>query len=694
MNVPEIFGSLVFNDKTMQKALKPETYKAFKAVAENGGTLSKACADEIACAMKTWAVERGATHYTHWFQPMTGITAEKHDSFIAPDENAAGGAIMQFSGKQLIQGEPDASSFPSGGLRSTFEARGYTAWDTSGCAFIKDGTLCIPTAFISYGGQVLDKKTPLLRSMSALKSRVLRFLTLIGKSAKSIGITAGVEQEYFLIDKKLFDKRKDLISCGRTLLGARPVKGQELEDHYFGTIRPRVLAYMQELDAELWKLGILAKTRHNEAAPAQHELAPIHTEVSTAADHNQLTMEFMKKVADRHGLACLLHEKPFAGVNGSGKHNNWSLTADGENLLEPGKNPENNLPFLLLLAAVLRAADEHQDLLRLCTATAGNDHRLGSGEAPPAILSVYLGSELTDILENMCAGKCYQRKKAERIVLGNATPVPEFLQDTADRNRTSPLAFTGNKFEFRMLGASVNVAEPNVMLNAAVADALEYICARLEKEGADETSVKKLIAELYTRHKRIVFNGNNYSADWIEEANRRGLLNLAATPDALPYGTNEKNAALMERLGVYSLRELESRREILTENYCKVISIEALTLLSMTVKEVLPASFYYQNELCTVIEQKAELDVSAEAEKALLKKIAALSDKAYKRKIALEKALEKAKCEKSLHAASKAFYGVAFTYMHNLRECCDALETLVSKKHWPFPTYSELLFSV
>ena len=691
-SIPELFGCLVFNDSAMKQHLSKETYQAFKNAAAREETLPLSIADAIADAMKGWAVGMGATHYTHWFQPMTGLAAEKHDSFITRAQD--GTAIMRFSGKELIKGEPDASSFPSGGLRSTFEARGYTAWDTSNYAFIKDGTLCIPSAYISYSGQVLDKKTPLLRSMRALSDQVKRCLKLLGKTPSSINITVGCEQEYFLVDRELFDKRKDLISCGRTLLGARPVKGQELEDHYFGTIKPRVIAYMQELDRELWKLGIFAKTRHNEAAPAQHELAPVFTTVNTATDHNQLTMEVMKKVAAKHNLACLLHEKPFAGVNGSGKHNNWSLsTADGENLLDPGKKPESNLQFLLFLSAVLKGADDHQDLLRLSVATAGNDHRLGAGEAPPAILSIYLGDELTEILESFVNGKTYTHKNAERVQFGIGS-IPDFMRDTSDRNRTSPFAFTGNKFEFRMPGSALNVSEPNIMLNAAIADALDVLCTKLEKTGVTDAAVKKLIADTYSAHKRIIFNGNNYSTEWRLEAEKRGLLNLKTTPDALPYLSRNENITLFKRLNIYSASEVESRQEILLENYCKVISIEALTLLSMAVKEVLPAAFKYAGELADNVAKKTALNVSAKAEAELLTKISQLSDKLWAAKLKLEESLTAANKAPDVLAEARAFCELTLLSMQKLRSFCDELETLVSKKLWPFPTYSELLFSV
>ena len=691
-SVPEIFGSLVFNDKVMKERLPKDAYTALKKTVKNGETLDPALAGTIADVMKDWAIEKGATHYTHWFQPMTGITAEKHDSFISPQSD--GTVIMKFSGKELIKGEPDASSFPSGGLRSTFEARGYTAWDASSYAFIKDGTLCIPTAFISYSGQVLDKKTPLLRSMNVLSAQVKRFLKLFGKTTAHVNVTVGAEQEYFLITKEMFDKRKDLITTGRTLLGARPPKGQEMEDHYFGNIKPRVIAYMEDLDRELWKLGIFAKTRHNEVAPAQHELAPIFTALNVANDQNQLTMEIMKKVADRHGLVCLLHEKPFAGVNGSGKHNNWSVSTDeGENLLDPGKTPDSNLQFLLMLTAVIKAVDKHQDLMRLSVATAGNDHRLGGNEAPPAIFSVFIGSQLEDILESMSGGKAYTQKKAGKMKLG-VEAIPEFSSDTADRNRTSPFAFTGNKFEFRMLGSSINIACPNIILNTCVADVLDEICTKLEKSKNFDADLKKVIAENYSAHKRIVFNGNNYSEEWREEAARRGLINLKTTPEALPNYTRPENIELFEKHKVYTAQELKARQEILLENYCKIVNIEALTMLSMVTKEILPSCFKYMNELADTVTKKAALGIKSVTETALLKRITALTDSAYSSKTKLEKAIADAKSVEPVENASKFYQENVVTSMQELRVSCDELETLVYKKLWPFPTYADILFSV
>lgn len=691
-NVPELFGSLVFNDKVMKERLPKETYLSLKKTVDKGEPLDPALANTIAAVMKDWAIEHGATHYTHWFQPMTGITAEKHDSFISP--NGDGTVIMNFSGKELIHGEPDASSFPSGGLRSTFEARGYTAWDPSSYAFIKDGALCIPTAFISYSGQVLDKKTPLLRSMKAIDRQAVRVLHAIGdKKVSRVVATVGPEQEYFLIDKELWLKRKDLIFSGRTLFGARPPKGQELEDHYFGNIRPRVIAYMDDLDRELWKLGILAKTRHNEVAPAQHELAPIFTSVNVATDHNQLTMEVMKKVADRHGLVCLLHEKPFAGVNGSGKHDNWSISTDtGENLLNPGKTPETNLRFLLFLSAVIKAVDEHQDLLRLSVASAGNDHRLGANEAPPAIISIFLGGELTSILESMQSGTAYKGKKGNKMQV--AESIPEFMSDTTDRNRTSPLAFTGNKFEFRSLGSTFNIACPNVMLNTSVADVLMQFADRLEKAEDAEKETRAIITETYAAHKRIVFNGNNYSPEWVQEAKKRGLLNLRTTPEALPYYSRKQNLELFARHKVYTAEEICAREEILLENYCKVLNIEALTMLDMAGKEIIPACLAYSKGLADAMAQKIAIGVSCDVERDILTKINSLISAAYKANEKLAVAAVKVKSVEGAAAQAAAYRDTVFAAMQELRASCDELETLMPKNHWPMPTYADLLFSV
>ena len=691
-NVPEIFGSLVFGDSVMKRSLPKETYRAFRALVDAGKPLTLEVANVVAHEMKEWAISKGATHYTHWFQPMTGITAEKHDSFINPIGD--GTVIMSFSGKELIKGEPDASSFPNGGLRSTFEARGYTAWDPTCDAFIKDGTLCIPTAFCSYSGQVLDKKTPLLRSTKALSDQAVRLLKVFGKTTDKVVTTVGPEQEYFLIDKALYLKRKDLIFSGRTLFGAKPPKGQELEDHYFGSIRPRVLAFMADLDEQLWKMGILAKTRHNEVAPAQHELAPIYTLVNVAADHNQLTMEFMRKIADKHGLMCLLHEKPFAGVNGSGKHNNWSIsTAEGENLLEPGKNPQENLLFLTILSAVIAAVDDHQDLLRLSVASAGNDHRLGANEAPPAIISMYLGDELTAILESIETGKHYEHIKATAMKLG-VDVIPEFMRDTTDRNRTSPFAFTGNKFEFRMLGSTSNISCPNTMINAAVAEKFDEFATRLEKSADLNADVYALIKESYAKHKRIVFNGNGYSEEWTAEAERRGLLNLKNTPDALVRYTDEKNLKLLAKYGIYTPVEVAARQEILLDNYSKIINIEAQTMIEMANKEVIPACAKFTADLAEGIAKKAALGISALAETDVAKKVSELTDRAYAATKVLEDVVVEAKLIENVVEAAHNYHDKVVVAMQELRAACDAAETIVSKEYWPFPTYSDLLFSV
>ena len=691
-NVPEIFGSLVFGDSVMKRSLPKETYRAFRSLVDAGKPLTLEVANVVAHEMKEWAISKGATHYTHWFQPMTGITAEKHDSFINPIGD--GTVIMSFSGKELIKGEPDASSFPNGGLRSTFEARGYTAWDPTCDAFIKDGTLCIPTAFCSYSGQVLDKKTPLLRSTKALSDQAVRLLKVFGKTTDKVVTTVGPEQEYFLIDKALYLKRKDLIFSGRTLFGAKPPKGQELEDHYFGSIRPRVLAFMADLDEQLWKMGILAKTRHNEVAPAQHELAPIYTLVNVAADHNQLTMEFMRKIADKHGLMCLLHEKPFAGVNGSGKHNNWSIsTAEGENLLEPGKNPQENLLFLTILSAVIAAVDDHQDLLRLSVASAGNDHRLGANEAPPAIISMYLGDELTAILESIETGKHYEHIKATAMKLG-VDVIPEFMRDTTDRNRTSPFAFTGNKFEFRMLGSTSNISCPNTMINAAVAEKFDEFATRLEKSADLNADVYALIKESYAKHKRIVFNGNGYSEEWTAEAERRGLLNLKNTPDALVRYTDEKNLKLLAKYGIYTPVEVAARQEILLDNYSKIINIEAQTMIEMANKEIIPACAKFTADLAAGIAKKAALGISALAETDVAKKVSELTDRAYAATKVLEDVVVEAKLIENVAEAAHNYHDKVVVAMQELRAACDAAETIVSKEYWPFPTYSDLLFSV
>ncbi len=688
-NIPELFGSLVFNDKVMRERLPKDTYKALKKTIADGASLEPTVANVVANAMKDWAIEKGATHYTHWFQPMTGVTAEKHDSFITPCD---GGIIMNFSGKELIKGEPDASSFPSGGIRATFEARGYTAWDPSSFAFIKDGALCIPTAFMSYTGAVLDKKTPLLRSMNVLSKQAARIVTLFGTPCDKVNTTVGAEQEYFLVDRELYYKRKDLIYTGRTLFGARPPKGQELEDHYFGSLRPRVLAFMDDLDRELWKLGILAKTRHNEVAPAQHELAPIFSSVNVATDHNQLTMEVMRKVAEKHNLICLLHEKPFAGVNGSGKHNNWAMsTASGENLLDPGKNPAENTRFLLFLAAIIKAVDLHQDLLRLSVATAGNDHRLGANEAPPAILSMYLGDELTGILEAMAAGVPVSKKQRDRFTTG-VDAIPTFMADTTDRNRTSPFAFTGNKFEFRMLGSSVNLACPNVMLNTSVADVLKEFADTLEKSKDVEADAKKLIVETYNAHKRIVFNGNNYSDEWTAEAARRGLLNLKTTPDALSYYDRKENVAMFERHKIYTKAEIKARQEILLENYCKVIGIEAMAMSQIVSKQILPAAIQYTDVLLQSAAHKAAAGLQAIAENELAARITELTNSAYATLARLNANAVAAKDVSDVLAAARNYHDAVFLTMQELRVSCDELETVVAREYWPFPTYGDLMY--
>lgn len=693
-SINEIFASNVFNDSVMQQRLPKETYKALQRTIKDGRSLDPNAATVVANAMKDWAIEKGATHFTHWFQPLSGLSAEKHDSFISPTKD--GKVIMEFSGKELIQGEPDASSFPSGGLRATFEARGYTAWDPTSYAFIKDGVLCIPTAFCSYGGEALDKKTPLLRSMQAINKQALRVLKLFGNSdVKSVKTTVGPEQEYFLIDEDVYNKRKDLIYTGRTLFGAKPPKGQELEDHYFGIIKPRVQAFMKDLNEELWKLGILAKTEHNEVAPAQHELAPIFTTTNIAADHNQLTMEIMQKVAKKHHMVCLLHEKPFAGVNGSGKHNNWSLTTDtGVNLLNPGDTPYENAQFLTFLCAVIKAVDEYQDMLRVSVASAGNDHRLGANEAPPAVVSMFLGTELTEILEAIEKDKPYGGKEKELLKIGVHT-LPKFPKDSTDRNRTSPFAFTGNKFEFRMLGSSSSVSCTNVVLNTAVAEELKEFADTLEGAGDFEEALHELIKKTITEHKRIIFNGNGYDDKWIAEAEKRGLLNLRTTPDCLPYSLHEKNLKLFISHKVYSETEMRARYEILSENYCKIINIEALTMIDMAKKDILPAVSKYSHELSdTVIAKAACGDIDASYEKELLAKVSRLNAAAYKKTEKLEKAVVKAKEISDTTELSKYYKDAVFAAMSELRITVDELETLVPATDWPYPSYGEMLFSV
>ena len=693
-SINEIFASNVFNDSVMRERLPKETYKALQRTIKDGRSLDPNAATVVANAMKDWAIEKGATHFTHWFQPLSGLSAEKHDSFISPTSD--GKVIMEFSGKELIQGEPDASSFPSGGLRATFEARGYTAWDPTSYAFIKDGVLCIPTAFCSYGGEALDKKTPLLRSMQAINKQALRVLKLFGKTdVKSVKTTVGPEQEYFLIDEDVYNKRKDLIYTGRTLFGAKPPKGQELEDHYFGIIKPRVQAFMKELNDELWKLGILAKTEHNEVAPAQHELAPIFTTTNIAADHNQLTMEIMQKVAKKHHMVCLLHEKPFAGVNGSGKHNNWSLTTDtGVNLLNPGDTLYENAQFLTFLCAVIKAVDEYQDMLRVSVASAGNDHRLGANEAPPAVVSMVLGTELTDVLKAIEQDEPYGSREKEILKIGVHT-LPKFPKDSTDRNRTSPFAFTGNKFEFRMLGSSSSVSCTNVVLNTAVAEELKQFADELEGAANFEEALHELIKKTVTDHKRIIFNGNGYDDAWIAEAEKRGLLNLRSTPECLPYSLHEKNMKLFISHKVYSETEMRARYEILSENYCKIINIEALTMIDMAKKDILPAVSKYSHELSdTVIAKAACGDIDAGYEKELLAKVSKLNTAAYKKTEKLEQAVLKAKEISETQELSMYYKDAVFAAMSELRITVDELETVVPADIWPYPSYGDMLFSV
>ncbi len=694
-NVPAIFGSNVFSDKVMREKLPKDVYNKLKKTIEKGADLDIDVANAVAIAMKDWAVEKGATHFTHWFQPMTGITAEKHDSFISP--SGEGEIIMEFSGKSLIKGEPDASSFPSGGLRATFEARGYTAWDPTSYAFIKDGVLSIPTAFCSYSGEVLDKKTPLLRSMEVINEQSLRILKLFGKTdVGAVNTTVGPEQEYFLIDKSVYNKRRDLVLCGRTLLGAKSPKGQELEDHYFGAIKPRVHAFMKELDEELWKLGIMAKTEHNEVAPGQHELAPIFSTTNIACDHNQLTMEFMKKIAAKYDMACLLHEKPFAGVNGSGKHNNWSLSTDnGINLLEPGKSPEDNAQFLLFLVAVIKAVDDHADMLRVSVASAGNDHRLGANEAPPAIVSIFLGDELTAILESIEKSTPYDKKANEVIKIG-ASVLPPFPKDTTDRNRTSPFAFTGNKFEFRMLGSAQSIAGPNIVLNTAVADVLAQFADKLEKADDLNSAITEIIRDTVKKHKRIIFNGNSYSEEWVKESERRGLLNLRSTADALPFFKAEKNIKLFSKHKVFTKAEVESRCELMLENYIKVLSIEVQTIIGMVNRDILPAVVAYSAELAkSGIDKKAlSENISTVYETTLTEKLSKLCECLYNSVSELEAAVLNAKDIEDSAECAKYFSNTVFEKMCLVRQTTDELETLVAAKYWPYPIYSELLFSV
>ena len=691
--VEEIFGSKVFDESVMREKLAKDTYRELEKTIRDGKQLNIKIANAVAHAMKEWAIEQGATHYTHWFQPMTGVTAEKHDGFINPDKD--GKVIMEFSGKELIKGEPDASSFPNGGLRATFEARGYTAWDPTSYAFIKTGVLCIPTAFCSYSGHALDKKTPLLRSMQAINKQALRIVKLFGHDdVHTIKTTVGPEQEYFLVDQKYYEQRKDLIYTGRTLFGAPCPKGQELEDHYFGTIKTRVQEFMTDLNKELWKLGILAKTEHNEVAPAQHELAPIFTTTNIATDHNQLTMELIQRVAKKHGLVALLHEKPFEGINGSGKHNNWSLSTDtGLNLLEPGDTPHENAQFLVFLAAIIKAVDEHQDLLRLSVATAGNDHRLGANEAPPAIISIFLGDELTAVLQAIEADQPYDGKEKELMKIG-ATVLPKFPKDSTDRNRTSPFAFTGNKFEFRMPGSNSSIAGCNIVLNTVIADELEKSANILEGADDFETTLHALIKDTIKNHKRIIFNGNGYDDSWIEEAEKRGLLNLKTTPDALPYFKTEENIELFERQKVLSKEEVESRYEILMDEYEKEINIEALTMLDIAKKDILPAASKFSRELTDTIANKKAIGIDLTYELETTKKVSEALTEAYQAMVTLEKDVEK------LHAIDdvekSAFYVRDFIIqdMAALRKPCDELEVVTSNEDWPFPTYGKLLFGI
>lgn len=694
--VPEIFGSMVFNDQKMQERLPKSTYKALKKTIQNGEPLDLSVANVVAAAMKDWAVEMGCTHYTHWFQPMTGITAEKHDSFIAP--NGEGQVIMEFSGKELVKGEPDASSFPSGGIRATFEARGYTTWDPTSYAFVKDGTLYIPTAFCSYTGEVLDKKTPLLRSMERINTEAVKILHLLGKeNVTRVTTTVGPEQEYFLIDKDAYDQREDLIYTGRTLFGAKAPKGQELDDHYFGAIKTRVAAYMKDLDEELWKLGILAKTKHNEVAPSQHELAPIFTTTNIATDHNELTMEVMKKVAERHGLVCLLHEKPFAGVNGSGKHNNWSISTNaGENLLDPGKTPENNLQFQLFLAAVVKAVHEYQDLLRITVASAGNDHRLGANEAPPAIISMYLGDDLGELVDSIINDREYVSKGKQKMRTG-VDVLPDFMKDTSDRNRTSPFAFTGNKFEFRALGSSLNIACPNYMLNTMVAEELSEFYDELKDADDMDAAIKALVKKVFTEHQNIIFNGNNYAPEWVEEAERRGLLNLKSLPDAMEHFLDKKNIDLFVKNKICSADEIRARYEIELESYSKQINIEALTMIDMAKKNILPAVTSYVRDLTdTALAKKALSDaIPTSVEEDL---ITSLSNKlvCFSKKTAeLEEAVIKASdySDDNLKYA-KYYRETVFALMQELRAVGDAMETETASEYWPYPSYGELLFGV
>lgn len=693
MDVPAMFGENVFNDSVMRNRLPKDVYKSLKKTIEEGAPLDISVANVVANAMKDWAVEKGVTHYTHWFQPMTGVTAEKHDGFISPTKD--GKVMMEFSGKELVVGEPDASSFPNGGIRSTFEARGYTAWDPTSFAFVMNGSLYIPTAFCSYTGEVLDKKTPLLRSMEALNKQALRILKLFGNtSVGRVVSTVGPEQEYFLIDEKVYEQREDLKLTGRTLFGAKAPKGQELEDHYFGSIKPRVAAFMAELDAELWKFGVLAKTKHNEVAPAQHELAPVFTTTNIACDHNQLTMNLMKKIARKHGMVCLLHEKPFEGINGSGKHNNWSMSTDtGVNLLDPGKTPADNAQFMLFLAAVIKGVDEYQDLLRVSVASAGNDHRLGANEAPPAIISMFLGEELQKVVDDIISGS--RSGAAEKTVMRlGVDALPDFPKDSTDRNRTSPFAFTGNKFEFRMLGSAFSISCTNTIINTIVADELERFADRLE--GAEDFNAKlnEVVAEAIREHSRIIFNGNGYSKEWQEEAERRGLRNYRTTADALPHYTDEENLRLFERHGVYSRREIASRTEILLENYVKTIAIEANTMTAMAKKKIYPAVNEYIRSLCSAADAKAAYGAIAEEDKAVIRLLATDNDCMMKTVKELEKLLSEALSKENFREKSRYIADVVIPVMNEIRRYADEMEVNTAKAYWPMPTYEDILFSV
>ena len=696
-NISELYGSLVFNDKVMRSKLPKDMYKALKKTIESGTHLELDVANSVAVAMKEWATENGATHYTHWFQPMTNVTAEKHDSFISPTGD--GQVIMDFSGKELVKGEPDASSFPSGGLRATFEARGYTAWDPTSPAFIKDGTLYIPTAFCSYSGEALDKKTPLLRSMQTLDKEATNLLHIIGnKDIKHVNTTVGPEQEYFLVDKELYKQRKDLVFCGRTLIGAPAPKGQEMEDHYFGALKPRVAAYMHDLDVELWKLGIPAKTKHNEVAPAQHELAPVFDTTNVAVDHNQLTMEVMKKVADKHGLVCLLHEKPFEGINGSGKHNNWSMITDtGVNILDPGKTPAENTQFLIFLTAVIKAVDEYADVLRISVASAGNDHRLGANEAPPAVVSVFLGDELTEVLKSIENDEYFAGSRAVQMDIG-AKVLPHFVKDNTDRNRTSPFAFTGNKFEFRMLGSEASVANPNIILNTAVAECVHQFAEQLKDVPEDkmEDAIHELIKKTIIDHKRVIFNGNGYTDEWIEEAEKRGLFNLKSTPDALPQWIADKNIELFTKYHIFTKEEIESRYEIWLESYSKILNIESNTMVEMVQKDFLPSVFAYIDKVAaTAVAKKSVVsDVSTASEGKLIKELSQLADEISTGLETLKADTAKALATEDPLTNAKAYQTVVLSDMDELRKSVDAAETLIPDALLPYPTYDKLLFSV